>query len=505
MEGVGHYEPLRHYAEVHLLLEPLERGSGLVFASKCSTDALDLNWQRLILTHLAEKEHRGVLTGSPITDMKITLAAGRAHLKHTEGGDFRQATYRAVRQGLMQCREHPSRAVVRSSGWSCRTSVSAAPWLTFSAWAVGSIRRKRKTVFPSSRLPRRLAECANYPREVTAYSRGQGRVSLSLRGYEPCRDTQRVVEEIGYDPERDVANTADSVFCSHGAGYTVRWDEVEQHMHLESCLRAEKETTPAQESVPRGPSAPRTGAALDKELQAIYERTYGAVKQNRAFVPRSEREKPVPQPKAKPIPAGPEYLLVDGYNIIFAWDELKAVAADHLDAARQLLMDLLCNYQGVRQCRVILVFDAYRVPFHKEEIVAYNNIHVVYTKEAETADAYIEKTSHEIARDHRVRVATSDGMEQLIVLGQGALRLSADSFHTEVMQAGDEIPLSAPAAHTCREPSDTVAAGAAPRGGKRRAKQGATGMRETFKSSVWRSSPRAAALAAFCGLESSIT
>ena len=438
VEGVGHYEPLRHYAEVHLLLEPLERGSGLVFASKCSTDALDLNWQRLILTHLAEKEHRGVLTGSPITDMKITLATGRAHLKHTEGGDFRQATYRAVRQGLMRAEsillepwydlrlELPNECVGRAMADIQRMGGRFDPPET----------ENGVSVFTAA-AP--VAECANYPREVTAYSRGQGRVSLSLRGYESCRDTQRVVEEIGYDPERDVANTADSVFCSHGAGYTVRWDEVEQHMHLESYLRAEKETTPAQESVPRGPSAPRTGAALDKELQAIYERTYGAVKQNRAFVPRSEREKPIPQPKAKPIPAGPEYLLVDGYNIIFAWDELKAVAADHLDAARQLLMDLLCNYQGVRQCRVILVFDAYRVPFHKEEIVAYNNIHVVYTREAETADAYIEKTSHEIAKDHRVRVATSDGMEQLIVLGQGALRLSADSFHTEVMQAGEEI------------------------------------------------------------------
>lgn len=438
VEGIGHYEPLRHYAEVHLLLEPGARGSGVQLAADCPPDTLAENWQRLILTHLAERTHPGVLIGAPLTDVKITLAVGRAHQKHTEGGDFRQATYRAVRQGLMRAEsillepwydlrlELPNECVGRAMADIQRMGGRFDPPETENGVSV-----------LTAAAP--VAECANYPREVTAYSRGQGRVSLSLRGYEPCRDTQRVVEEIGYDPERDVANTADSVFCSHGAGYTVRWDEVEQHMHLESCLRAEKETTPAQESVPRGPSAPRTGAALDKELQTIYERTYGAVKQNRAFVPRSEREKPVPQPKAKPIPAGPEYLLVDGYNIIFAWDELKAVAADHLDAARQLLMDLLCNYQGVRQCRVILVFDAYRVPFHKEEIVAYNNIHVVYTKEAETADAYIEKTSHEIAKDHRVRVATSDGMEQLIVLGQGALRLSADSFHTEVMQAGEEI------------------------------------------------------------------
>ncbi len=439
VEGVGHYEPLRHYAEVHLLLTPLERGSGLQLESTCSTDELDLNWQRLILTHLAEKEHRGVLTGAPITDMKITLAAARAHLKHTEGGDFRQATYRAVRQGLMRAE-----------------SILLEPWYDLRlelpgdcvGRAMADIQRMGGRFDPpetengvsvlTAAAP--VAECADYPREVTAYSRGQGRVSLSLRGYEPCRDTQRVVEKIGYDPERDVANTPDSVFCSHGAGYTVRWDEVERHMHLESCLRPARETAAPETPQPRSSAAaPSRGAALDKELQAIYERTYGAVKQNRAFVPRSEREKPAPVPKAAPIPAGPEYLLVDGYNIIFAWDELKAVAADHLDAARQLLMDLLCNYQGVRQCRVILVFDAYRVPFHKEEIVAYNNIHVVYTKEAETADAYIEKTSHEIAKNHRVRVATSDGLEQLIVLGQGALRLSAEGFHTEVMQAAAEI------------------------------------------------------------------
>ena len=391
------------------------------------------------MTHLAEKEHRGVLTGSPITDMKITLAAGRAHLKHTEGGDFRQATYRAVRQGLMRAEsillepwydlrlELPGECIGRAMADIQRMGGRFSPPETENGISV-----------LTAAAP--VAECADYPREVTAYSRGQGRVSLSLRGYEPCRDTQRVIAEIGYNPERDAANTPDSVFCSHGAGYTVRWDDVEQHMHLESCLRPEREAAPENQSAPpRSASVPRTGAALDKQLQAIYERTYGAVKQNRAFVPRSEREKISSQPKARPVPAGPEYLLVDGYNIIFAWDELKAVAADHLDAARRLLMDILCNYQGVRQCRVILVFDAYRVPFHKEEIVAYNNIHVVYTKEAETADAYIEKTSHEIAKDHRVRVATSDGMEQLIVLGQGALRLSADSFHTEVMQAGEEI------------------------------------------------------------------
>lgn len=407
------------------------------------------------MTHLAEKTHRGVLTRSPITDMRITLAAGRAHVKHTEGGDFRQATYRAVRQGLMRAE-----------------SILLEPWYDLRlelpnecvGRAMADIQRmggrfdppepENGAVLLTAAAP--VAECAGYPREVTAYTRGRGRVSLTLRGYEPCRDTGRVVAGIAYDPERDVANTADSVFCAHGAGYTVRWDEVEQHMHLESCLRPVQEAVSEKtDALPRR-TAPSTGAALDRELQAIYERTYGTVKQNRAFVPRSERERSAPQPKAKPIPAGPEYLLVDGYNIIFAWDELKEVAADHLDAARQLLMDILCNYQGVRQCRVILVFDAYRVPFHKEEIVAYNNIHVVYTKEAETADAYIEKTSHEIARNHRVRVATSDGMEQLIVLGQGALRLSADSFHTEVMQAGEEIRETLRRLNR-RERSDTVA------------------------------------------------
>ena len=436
VEGVGHYEPLRHYAEVHLLLEPGERGSGLRFASACSTDELDLNWQRLILTHLAEKTHRGVLIGAPITDMKITLAAGRAHPKHTEGGDFRQATYRAVRQGLMSAE-----------------SVLLEPWydlrLELPASCVGramtDIQRMGGTFDPPETAGEEailigtapVAELGAYHREVTAYTRGQGRIFCSLRGYEPCRNTQSVVESIGYDPERDTDNPADSVFCSHGAGYGVPWSEVPRHMHLPGCLPRESAPPPAG-APPRRAAVPAGGAAMDKELQAIYERTYGPVKE-RAFVPASPRGERPPQPRAKPVPEGPEYLLVDGYNIIHAWDELKDVAADNLDAARQLLMDLLCNYQGLRRCEVILVFDAYRVPYHKEEVLRYNNIHVVYTKEAETADAYIEKTSREIARDHRVRVATSDGLEQLIVLSQGALRLSADAFHTEVLQTGQEL------------------------------------------------------------------
>ena len=436
VEGVGHYEPLRHYAEVHLLLEPGERGSGLRFSSVCSTDDLDLNWQRLILTHLHEKEHRGVLIGAPITDMKITLTAGRAHLKHTEGGDFRQATWRAVRQGLMQAEceilepwyqvrlELPASCVGRAMTDMERMGGQFDPPVTAG-----------NEVILTGRAP--VAEMGGYHREVAAYSRGEGRLVCTPGGYAPCRDRARIIAESAYDPERDTDNPADSVFCSHGAGYVVPWREVREHMHMESTLPVDSSpaATPSQ-SPRRGPSL--GGAALDKELQAIYERTYGPAKE-RSFVPvRELRETPRP-PKATPAPQGPEYLLVDGYNVIFAWDELKELAQDHLDTARQLLMDLLCNYQGLRQCRVILVFDAYRLPYHREEIIPYNGIYVVYTREAETADAYIERTTHEIAREHRVRVVTSDGLEQLIVLGQGALRVSASAFHTEIEQLGREM------------------------------------------------------------------
>ena len=435
VEGVGHYEPLRHYAEVHLILSPLERGKGLVFDSACSTDDLDLNWQRLILTHLAEKEHLGVLTGAPITDMRITLAAGRAHPKHTEGGDFRQATYRAVRQGLMR-----ARSVLLEPWYDVRLELPAS----LVGRAMADLQRMGGRFDPPETAGEEailtgaapVAEMGDYQRELTAYTRGLGRLFCSPRGYEPCRDAETVIRQSGYDPERDVENTADSVFCAHGAGFTVKWDQVSDYMHLDSCLREEKAPDPPG-SVRR--SAPAGGAVLDKELQAIYERTYGPVK-DRAFVPVSERKaRESYRPKAAPIPKGPEYVLVDGYNIIHAWDELKAVAEDNLDAARQLLMDLMSNYQALRGCRLILVFDAYRVPLHKEEIICWHNIHVVYTKEAETADAYIEKTSREIAKDHRVRVASSDGMEQLIVLSQGALRVSAEAFRREVEQSGEEL------------------------------------------------------------------
>ena len=359
VEGVGHYEPLRHYAEVHLIMSPGERGSGLVFDSACSTDELDINWQRLILTHLQEKIHRGVLTGSPITDMRITLAAGRAHPKHTEGGDFRQATYRAVRQGLMQ-----AQSVLLEPWYDVRLELPAAQL----GRAMADLQRMGGRFDPpetegeeavlTGTAP--VAEMGEYQRELTAYTRGSGRLYCTLRGYEPCRDQESVAAASGYDPARDTENTPDSVFCAHGAGFLVPWDQVPQYMHLESCLRPARTVRPETESSPRR-TAPPAGAALDKELQAIYERTYGPTKQ-RAFITPPKREKEPYRPKAEAIPQGPEYLLVDGYNIIHAWEDLNAVASDSLETARQLLMDLMSNYQGIRGCELILVFDAYRVP-----------------------------------------------------------------------------------------------------------------------------------------------
>ena len=435
VEGVGHYEPLRHYAEVHLILSPGAPGSGLVFDSSCSTDALDLNWQRLILTHLREKEHRGVLTGAPITDMRITLAAGRAHLKHTEGGDFREATYRAVRQGLMRAE-----------------SVLLEPWYTvrmeLPASSAGRAMTDLQRMGGSFDAPETLgdetvltgeapvAEMRDYRRELTVYTRGMGKLYCTFSGYRPCRDADSVIAACGYKPERDTANSPDSVFCSHGAGFIVPWNEVEAHMHLPSCLKKEREPEP----LPAPPSRTvPTGRAMDRELQAIFERTYGPVKE-RSFVPTAERQaRQSARPKAVPVPQGPEYVLVDGYNIIYAWDELRTVAEEHMDAARQRLIDRMSNYQAMRGCELILVFDAYRVPDHPEEVLRYHNIYVVYTRTAETADAYIEKTAHVIAKDHRVRVASSDSLEQLIVLSQGALRVSASAFHDEVLQADGEL------------------------------------------------------------------
>ena len=431
VEGIGHFEPLRHYAEVHLLMEPLPRGSGLQFATMCSEDVLDRNWQRLILTHLAEREHPGVLTGSAITDLKITLTAGRAHLKHTEGGDFRQATYRAVRQGLMSAE-----------------SVLLEPWYSFHlevpAEYIGRAMADVQRMNGSFELPQALetqailtgrapvASMQGYALELAGYTRGQGRLSCTLSGYEPCHNTQQVLEEIGYNPERDIENPADSVFCAHGAGYVVPWNEVSDHAHVDSGLRR-----PSEQHLENAPVSVRpTSGSLeeDAELASIFERTYRSSKRRELF--RAPAEKP---PEYHFEPSGPEYLLVDGYNVIFAWDELKELAKQSLDAARQALADILCNYQGFRKCSVILVFDAYKVKRNAGEVVSYQNIHIVYTKEAETADMYIEKVTYQLARHRRVRVVTSDGAEQLIILGHGALRVSASMFHEEINLTNTEI------------------------------------------------------------------
>ena len=438
MEGVGHYEPLRHYAEVHLKLEPLPRGSGMQFAADCREEVLDKNWQRLVLTHLEEKQHLGVLTGSPLTDVKITLIAGRAHLKHTEGGDFRQATYRAVRQGLMLAK-----------------SQLLEPWYAFRlevpaeniGRAMSDIQRMEGTFDPPESGEETavltgfapVSTMRSYPMEVVSYTRGRGHLSLTLDGYRPCHNAQEVIAAIGYEPEHDLDNPADSVFCAHGAGFVVPWDQVRSHMHVDSGWG--KSTRPEQEAaVPqRRAMAYRATLEEDAELLKIFERTYGPIKRDplAAFRPVQKRERP--DFAAEQWETAPEYLLVDGYNIIFAWDELNALSKESLDAARHKLMDILCNYQGFQKCVLILVFDAYRVPGSPGSIEQYHNIHVVYTKEAETADMFIERVTHEIGRNRRVRVATSDGMEQIIILGHGALRVSARMFHEEVQNVEKQI------------------------------------------------------------------
>ena len=438
MEGVGHYEPLRHYADVHLKLEPLPRGSGMQFAADCREEVLDKNWQRLVLTHLEEKQHLGVLTGSPLTDVKITLIAGRAHLKHTEGGDFRQATYRAVRQGLMLAK-----------------SQLLEPWYAFRlevpaeniGRAMSDIQRMEGTFDPPESGEETavltgfapVSTMRSYPMEVVSYTRGRGHLSLTLDGYRPCHNAQEVIAAIGYEPEHDLDNPADSVFCAHGAGFVVPWDQVRSHMHVDSGWG--KSTRPEQEAaVPqRRAMAYRATLEEDAELLKIFERTYGPIKRDplAAFRPVQKRERP--DFAAEQWEIAPEYPLVDGYNIIFAWDELNALSKESLDAARHKLMDILCNYQGFQKCVLILVFDAYRVPGSPGSIEQYHNIHVVYTKEAETADMFIERVTHEIGRNRRVRVATSDGMEQIIILGHGALRVSARMFHEEVQNVEKQI------------------------------------------------------------------
>ena len=441
VEGIGHFEPLRHYAEVHLLLEPGERGSGVRAASACPTDALDGNWQRLILTHLLEREHPGVLTGSPLTDVKITLVAGRAHLKHTEGGDFRQATYRAVRQGLMQAESMLLEPYYDFTLELPPASVGRAMSdLQGMGGTVEGPEGAGELSLLTGRAP--VAGLRDYGREVAAYTRGEGRLTCTFGGYGPCRDQEEVVAALGYDPERDEANPTGSVFCEHGSGYYVPWDQVKDHAHVDSGLRLGEKAAEEDHAPPAGGRAGYQGPSLeqDKELLSLFERTYGKV-ERQAFQPvkKPARTELSERYSIREQKTGPEYLLVDGYNIIFAWEELSAVAREDVAAARAMLLDILANYRGWRRCQVILVFDAYKVKGNPGSVEKVNGVYVVYTKEAETADAYIEKTTYDLSRDHRVRVATSDGLEQMIILGHGALRLSARAFKAEVEQAQGEI------------------------------------------------------------------
>ena len=445
VEGVGHFEPLRHYAEVHLILKPAKRDSGLVFDTSCKEDVLDKNWQRLILTHLYEKTHLGVLTGSPVTDMEITLASGKAHIKHTEGGDFRQATYRAVRQGL------------RSAD-----SVLLEPVYTFSlevpteniGRAMTDIRRMAGSCCPPetngdfSRLTGTapVSEMRDYAKEVLQYTHGRGRLSCSLKGYDVCHNADQVIAAIGYDPDADPDNPCDSVFCSHGAGHPVKWDEVKRHMHLPAVLNEPR--TDASEhdraDVLAKASSAKDIFALDKELMRIFENTYGPIKRRtadsvRRHVSAPQVSKETPKRPKQPSYDGTEYLLVDGYNVIHAWDTLRMLADGNMEGARNHLINILCNYQGYKKCELILVFDAYLVKGSDREVETIGNINVVYTKEAETADMYIEKVSHKLARRHRVRVVTSDRMEQLIIIGNGAIRVSSQEFYDEVKSIENEI------------------------------------------------------------------
>ena len=466
VEGVGHFEPLRHYAEVHLLMEPGEPGSGLLFETCCSEDLLDKNWQRLVLTHLEERRHRGVLTGSEITDMKITLVSGRAHIKHTEGGDFRQATYRAVRQGLMEATnrllepyyrfrlEIPSESVGRAMADIDRMQGRFDSPLIDGGMAV-----------ITGSAP--VVNMRDYQREVISYSKGRGRLSCSLEGYEPCHNEDEVIAAIGYEPELDFDNPTGSVFCSHGSGYPVPWYAVKDYMHI-SCVAERKtavyqlqnaewfqelmagekdlstpEETPARSSSSKsyemstGISATGIG---DEELEAIFKRTYGESKR-KTQVNRVSQTTSYGQAKEKPnsYEKVEEYLLVDGYNIIFAWEELRELAKATIDGARHKLMDILCNYQGYKKCTLIVVFDAYKVTGNTGEAIDYHNIHVVYTKEAETADQYIEKLAHQMGQKYHVTVATSDGLEQLIIRGQGCMLLSANDLKEEIGRINSQI------------------------------------------------------------------
>ena len=429
VEGVGHFEPLRHYAEVHLILSPLPQGSGLVFDTVCSEDVLDRNWQRLILTHLQEKQHLGVLTGSPVTDLRITLAAGRAHLKHTEGGDFRQATYRAVRQGLMK-----AESILLEPYYAFRLTVPPEQI----GRAISDIRAKSGSFDPPVETPggtllqgrAPVSELRDYARDVAAYTRGRGRLSCEVAGYFPCHNTEAVVAALAYDPAADLENTPDSVFCSHGAGITIPWDQVEENMHLESVLRPKPAAAPA--------AAPRVRTQnldLDeKELQRIIEREFGPQKTPLYRPPAAKAEAAVTLP-----PRRKEYLIVDGYNMIFAWDGLREQAAYDLSGARERLLDLLSNYCGFHPCELIVVFDSYRVKGGTGSRSRHNNLRVVYTQEDESADLYIETLVGKIGKNYAVRVATSDALIQLSALRSGVLRVSAAELERELERTNGEI------------------------------------------------------------------
>ncbi len=446
VEGVGHFEPLRHYAEVHLLMKPTKPNSGVIINSNCREDILDKNWQRLILTHLYEKTHIGVLTGSPITDIEITLISGKSHAKHTEGGDFRQATYRAVRQGLRSTK-----------------SVLLEPYYDFTlevpeeniGKAMNDIQLMHGSFEPfehngefcilSGTAP--VSTMSSYSSEVVRYTHGRGKLECRFKGYEPCHNSEEVIQQIGYNADSDTENPCDSVFCSHGVGHIVKWDKVPEYMHLPYYDEYNNsEDTVAMNDRERLYSMCRTQSdifALDNELMQIFEQTYGAVKkrsvaESRSFGKSSSEATNYKRGKSQQY-SGIEYLLVDGYNVIFSWEKLKQTAKENIDAARNMLINILCNYQGYKKCELILVFDAYKVKGNVREVEKIGNISVVYTKEAETADMYIEKTSHKLAKNNRVRVVTSDGLEQLIILGGGALRVSSQAFLTEVEQAEKEI------------------------------------------------------------------
>lgn len=431
IEGAGHYEPLRHYAEVRLLLEPTERGSGLSFSTDVSEDVLDKNWQRLILTHLEEKQHKGVLTGSDITDMKLSIVNGRAHLKHTEGGDFRQATYRAVRQGLKR-----AKSILLEPVYEYQLEVPS----DMIGRAMSDIQKMQGTFLPPEidgemsvlKGTAPVIYMRDYQIEVISYTRGAGRLFCTLKGYEPCHNTEDVIETLGYDSESDLVNPTGSVFCSHGAGFNVPWNEVENYMHTESLEKRNRQRIVETSSYVTPPTID------EDELQAIFERTYGTSKREyydstRTIMACSEPKKVKKQEQL------PEILLVDGYNIIFAWDDLKELAEANMAGARGKLMDILCNFQGYRKNIIILVFDGYKVQGNPGEILKYHNIYVVYTKEAETADQYIEKTVHDISKKYHVRVATSDALEQMIIMGQGAHRISAKELREEIIIVNREM------------------------------------------------------------------